>query len=311
MERKLPSGGDLFSRIAPTPSGFLHAGNVFSFLLTWLIVRTKNGRLALRIDDSDADRRRPQYVEDIFRTLEWLEIDCDTGPAGPDDFEKNWSQEHRLAEYDAVLQDFARARPDLVFACTCSRRMLAGFDAYPGTCRDRGLPLNTPDASWRIFVPAKTAAAVNDVLQRQMSVNIGASPGSFVIRRRDGRAAYQLVSLLEDAVLRTNFIVRGADLTGSSGMQTYLADALGMSGFQRVVFLHHAVLAGPDGLKLSKSTGAESVVMRGRDEKTRIGLLREFAQWMGWPENGIVRSADLLLYAQSLSEEIFLESIPR
>ena len=74
----------IISRIAPTPSGFLHIGNIFNFYLTWKKVR--QGELWLRIDDGDAPRIRPEYVEDIFETLEWLGLDYDKGPRGPEDF---------------------------------------------------------------------------------------------------------------------------------------------------------------------------------------------------------------------------------
>ena len=74
------------SRIAPTPSGFLHLGNAFNFLLTSKFVRARKGTLILRIDDADSTRSRPEYIEDIFRSLEWLGIEWDRGPSGPDDF---------------------------------------------------------------------------------------------------------------------------------------------------------------------------------------------------------------------------------
>jgi glutamyl-tRNA synthetase len=69
----------LRSRLAPTPSGYLHLGNAFSFLLTWLVVRKQHGHLHLRIDDLDADRAKPDYYDDIFTTLDWLGLDYDSG----------------------------------------------------------------------------------------------------------------------------------------------------------------------------------------------------------------------------------------
>ena len=74
------------SRFAPTPSGFLHIGNALNFILTWLLVRRRGGRLHLRIDDMDGIRVRPEVVEDIFYSLDWLGLDWDTGPSGPEDF---------------------------------------------------------------------------------------------------------------------------------------------------------------------------------------------------------------------------------
>ncbi|MCY4495585.1 MAG: glutamate--tRNA ligase family protein, partial [Acidimicrobiaceae bacterium] len=76
----------LVTRIAPTPSGFLHLGNVYNFILTWWWARSQNGKLILRIDDADTSRLRVEYVEDIFVTLEWLGMDIDQGPSGVEQF---------------------------------------------------------------------------------------------------------------------------------------------------------------------------------------------------------------------------------
>ncbi|NJL14359.1 MAG: hypothetical protein HC913_16005 [Microscillaceae bacterium] len=80
----------LRTRFAPTPSGFLHEGNAFSFVLTWLAARHFGGKIHLRIDDLDQTRCRPEYVEDIFRSLDWLGLDWDSGPQGVDDFLKTF-----------------------------------------------------------------------------------------------------------------------------------------------------------------------------------------------------------------------------
>lgn len=77
------------SRIAPTPSGYLHIGNAYNFLFTYLLVRAKKGELLLRIDDLDFERKRPEYVEDIFQTLEWMGLDWDLGPEGAESFERD------------------------------------------------------------------------------------------------------------------------------------------------------------------------------------------------------------------------------
>ncbi|MEE3267090.1 MAG: glutamate--tRNA ligase family protein, partial [SAR324 cluster bacterium] len=82
----------VISRIAPTPSGFLHLGNAFNFLLTALLVDIQNGHLHLRIDDLDRPRVVPVSVEDIFVQLEWLGIEYDSGPSGPDELFKQYSQ---------------------------------------------------------------------------------------------------------------------------------------------------------------------------------------------------------------------------
>ena len=91
------------SRIAPTPSGFLHLGNAFNFLLTALLVDIQDGHLHLRIDDLDRPRVVPVSVEDIFVQLEWLGIEYDSGPSGPDELFKQYSQHTRMEDRKSVV----------------------------------------------------------------------------------------------------------------------------------------------------------------------------------------------------------------
>lgn len=91
------------TRMAPTPSGFLHLGNMYNFILNWLWARANNGKVLLRIDDADTERKRKEYLDDIFRVLEKTGLDWDLGPTGPDDFERNWTQAQRNDIYASLL----------------------------------------------------------------------------------------------------------------------------------------------------------------------------------------------------------------
>ena len=94
----------VISRIAPTPSGFLHLGNAFNFLLTALLVDCEGGHLHLRIDDLDGPRVEPSSVEDIFVQLEWLGIDYDSGPSGSNRLFKQYSQQLCREKYSVALE---------------------------------------------------------------------------------------------------------------------------------------------------------------------------------------------------------------
>src|ERR1044072_4565705 len=110
----------LRSRIAPTPSGFLHIGNAYNFLLTEAIVRKAGVVLHLRIDDLDALRFRREYLEDIFDSLAWLGIQYDDGPKTIAEQEQQYSQQFRMSRYNEVLHLLVAT--GLVFACNCSRK---------------------------------------------------------------------------------------------------------------------------------------------------------------------------------------------
>ncbi|MDX2135481.1 MAG: glutamate--tRNA ligase family protein [Saprospiraceae bacterium] len=232
-------------RLAPTPSGYLHAGNALNFLLVHRAAHAVHppARVLLRIDDLDDARKRPEYVQDVFDTLRWLGISWDEGPEDAADFETRWSQHVRLSHYHAAL-DLLR-QTGLLFACRKSRKDLAAHgEQYPPDFRDQGLGLDDPDVAWRIRTPA------------------GFPLPDFVVRRRDGVPAYQVASLVDDRLFGITHLVRGADLEGSTAAQRYLAECLGWRDFLSVLVYHHPLLAGADGQKLSKSAGAQGRPLR-------------------------------------------------
>jgi len=112
----LPPNGGIASRIAPTPSGFLHAGNAYNFILTYLLTRSASGVLHLRIDDYDLGRYRQEFVQNIFDVLDFLKIDYDKGPISVSDFERNFSFKVRAKRYEDVLEKL-----DEIYICECSR----------------------------------------------------------------------------------------------------------------------------------------------------------------------------------------------
>ncbi|GAB2791155.1 glutamyl-tRNA synthetase [Hymenobacter luteus] len=249
------------SRLAPTPSGFLHLGNAINFTLTWLLTRRAGGVLHLRIDDLDRARFRPAYLQNIFRTLEWLGLDYDHGPMGPDDFERHFSQRHFLPAYEAVLQAAQRAHPSVFYACRCSRTDLARLarphGCYPGNCRHHSLPLTTPQTAWRALVPPATPVTIPDLLQGPMTSYLDTALGDFVVRKKDGAAAYQVASVVDDVRLGVTLVVRGQDLLPSTAAQLWLAHYLpGQEAFGTTRFLHHGLVLQENGQKLSKSTQA-------------------------------------------------------
>lgn len=239
------------SRIAPTPSGYLHIGNALNFVLTYAMVQRSGGSLRLRIDDIDAPRARLEYIEDIFETLHWMGIDWDAGPQTPEQHYTSFSQSLRAPRYRQVID--ALNATGQTYACTCSRR-----DLDHCQCRTRCLPLNTPDTALRIVTPY----APVQIDDRQMGVqyiSLRQHMPDFVIRRRDGIAAYQLASLIDDIDYGIDLVVRGADLLPSTAAQLFLASLIGEDGFGHTAFYHHALLTDANGSKLSKSAGSDSL----------------------------------------------------
>lgn len=270
----------MVTRLAPTPSGFLHAGNIYNFLLNWLWAKALGGQVLLRIDDADAARKRPEYVADIFSVLEWLGLDWDIGPTGPDDFEKHWTQLKRQERYTAILNELVAQ--DLLFACSCSRKKLGNAVRYPGTCTHKGLPFDLTDMAWRIHMGQETNIHFTDRVMGAVRIPLAETVGSFVVRKKDGMAAYQLTSLADDRHFNVTHIARGQDLLPSTAMQLYIDSLLDKHYLKGCSFWHHPLLQQRDGTKISKSAGHQAQsLLQTVDKET---LLHDFAVWMNWPK---------------------------
>ncbi|MFT3675584.1 MAG: glutamate--tRNA ligase family protein [Chitinophagaceae bacterium] len=248
------------TRLAPTPSGFLHLGNILSFALTAYFAERTGARILLRIDDMDQLRAEKKYVDDIFETLAFMGLHWQQGPSDYTDYMQQHTQRLRMLHYQQALQQLADAGH--VFACTCSRSQLAQLPAgsgYPGTCEHKKLPLDTPDASWRIKTYTGRILTVQRLVNSSISLPLPDAMHGFVVRKKDGDPAYQLTSLLDDQLAGTDLIVRGIDLWPSTWAQLYLANLLDMPGFGETRFIHHPLLLGTMGQKLSKSARDTSI----------------------------------------------------
>jgi glutamyl/glutaminyl-tRNA synthetase len=248
------------TRIAPTPSGFLHLGNVYSFALTAALAEKHTARTLLRIDDLDRDRVNKEYIQDIFDTLNFLEIPWDEGPKNYKEYQNEYSQLHRVELYQNALDELAESNS--LFACTCSRsqiRVNSADEVYPGTCRHKNLSLDARDASWRLKTDEKLGLSVKTLKDGTIRTLLPAAMKDFVIKKKDGNAAYQLASLIDDLHFEVDLIVRGKDLWNSTLAQLYLSQKLGANEFQKSTFHHHALLTESAGIKLSKSAGDTSI----------------------------------------------------
>jgi glutamyl/glutaminyl-tRNA synthetase len=253
-------------------------------LLTWLDARVAGGELLLRIDDLDSTRARPDFVREIFRVMESLDLDWNLGPHSFEEFEAQFSQKRSQDFYSAAFEEARAAAPELFYACSCSRKDLPSDSAYPGTCRSRGLPLAADGSvSWRVR---------SDLLP-----DSARTLGDVILFRKERLFAYQWVSLQEDLRWRITDIHRGEDLRSSTEFQLALSVALAERGlsqylpFTRTQFIHHPLILGGD-KKLSKSEGAQAAA-RWLDHPERI--FAGFLKWIGWQDSGEVRTSRGLL----------------
>ncbi len=286
------------TRIAPTPSGYLHLGNAWSFVLTWLAARARNGHVHLRIDDLDADRFREEYLEDIFESLRWLGLDWDGGPLDANDFKSSHSQRLKLERYREALDAFGGGRS--VYACRCSREE-ARRDAeaagrpslYAGTCRD--LNLDPGNVGFVLRYRSRPAPVrVRNEAVMALLLNPRWYLGDLFVRHKNSDPSYHLASVVDDEDLKINFVARGMDLMPSTGAQLSLAQSLGFTAFPQARFWHHALVLDEAGGKLSKSQGAESLRALREKFPDPAPIHRFFARHAGIDPARVASVRDLL-----------------
>lgn len=244
-------------RYAPTPSGKLHIGNAFSFLISYLDVAQQGGFMRLRIEDLDKVRCKPELINTMFKDLEWLDL--------PWEGDVIYQSKRYEAYSDAFL---SLERQDLVYPCFCSRADLHAASAphtgeeiiYPGTCRrlsnsDRVALLTKKTPSYRIKVPGKTFS-FSDTYQDDCSFSLLDICGDFVVRRADKVFAYQLAVVVDDAAMNITTVTRGCDLLSSAPRQMYLQQCLGLPS---VKYAHIPLIVDENGRRLSKRSGDISI----------------------------------------------------
>lgn len=248
------------TRFAPTPSGFLHLGNLYSFLVTKALAEKSGAKILLRIDDLDRDRYKTEYVQDIFDTLDFMEIGYEQGPKTVQEFEQEWSQIHRMSSYLEALEQIKERK--LVFACDCTRKKIQQLDSsgyYLGHCQVRNIPLERNETCWRMDTFDTDFIKIKTYSDGVKSYTLPEDSAFFVVRKKDKLPAYQLTSVIDDVHYGVDLIVRGNDLIGSTLDQQIVANGLNLKSFQEATFHHHALLKGPKNKKLSKTEGAHSI----------------------------------------------------
>lgn len=249
----------LRGRFAPSPSGRMHLGNVFTALLAWLSVRSVGGTLVLRMEDLDPDRCREEYAQVLAEDLRWLGLDWDEGyqmggPHGP------YRQSERTELYAARFRQLEQM--GLVYPCFCTRaeRLAAsaphrgdGQILYSGRCRslspqEREELSRTRRSAWRLAVPDERVSFTDGHLG-YYEEDLCRACGDFIIRRSDGVYAYQLAVVTDDGAMEINQVVRGQDLLDSTPRQILLYRLLGLP---QPVFYHVPLLLAEDGRRLSK-----------------------------------------------------------
>lgn len=237
-------------RFAPSPTGPLHLGSLYTALASFLQARSQQGKWLLRIDDLDTPRNAPGAVKSILTTLETYGLWWD---------DRVDYQSQHLPEYEHLLHQLQKDQ--LIYPCTCTRKSLTAIhsepvpgDVYPGLCRNR---LHPAVSSYSLRIKTdRRIVTFDDHLQGRISHNLAEQHGDFILRRRDQIIAYQFAVVVDDARQQVNHVVRGCDLLNETPKQIFLQ---GILGFSIPDYTHVPVIVDQNGCKLSKQTLASAV----------------------------------------------------
>ncbi len=273
-------------RFAPSPTGPLHLGSLYTALAGFLQAKSRGGEWLLRIDDADTPRVTRGAADSIRRTLERFALHWD-GPVA--------YQSHATDAYRTALERLDKAR--LLYPCVCSRKTLAALPRtasepaiYPGTCRHAGHSRRFAHAL-RVAV-GEAVIDLEDKSQGLRRWELGREFGDFIVFRRDQIFAYHLATVVDDAEAAVTEVLRGCDLLESTPLQIHLQNLLGLTTPD---YLHIPVIVDRLGIKLSKQNLAEAV-----DEHNPSAILRLLLPLLGLPppnELGDAPPAELLAWA--------------
>ncbi|MDO6436263.1 glutamate--tRNA ligase family protein [Cyclobacterium sp. 1_MG-2023] len=272
------------TRLAPTPSGYLHIGNVLSFLITASLAKKHAAKILLRIDDLDQKRVQMEYIQDIFDTLDFLEIPYDEGPKSTKEFIQDYSQLNRLSIYKDYIHGLKEKK--LIFACDCSRKTLLKNHSkryYTGTCLHRDLPLGKKQTALRLVTDLSQTIYINQYTDTQKAHQLPDAMNFFMVQKKDAYPSYQLASMLDDIYFDVDFIVRGKDLWPSTIAQVYLSNQLKQQQtFNQTIFYHHQLIK-EEGEKLSKSNGSYAIRQMIKAGVKKEGIYRMISNQLNLP----------------------------
>ncbi len=263
------------TRFAPSPTGYLHIGGARTALFSWLWAKKHGGDFILRIEDTDRERSTQEAVDAILDGMEWLGLEHDLGP---------YYQTERYDRYKEVVQQLLDSRH--AYYCNCSRERLDQMreqqmanrqkPKYDGCCRDKGL-VAADDTVVRFKNPQDGEVVITDHVRGQVVIS-NQELDDLIIERSDGNPTYNLTVVVDDWDMEITHVIRGDDHLNNTPRQINILKALGAHIPE---YAHIPMINGPDGKKLSKRTGAVSV-MQYHEEGYLTEAMINYLVRLGW-----------------------------
>ena len=281
---------DIRVRFAPSPTGFLHIGNARTALFNWLYAKAINGKLILRIEDTDQERSTKEAVDMAIKSLKWLGIDWDEGPEVGGDYGP-YFQSERLDIYKKYTEKLMEEGKAYYCFCTSEelekksnmQKTLNQPIIYDGKCKD--IPLeeakkrvaNGEPAKIRFRVPKNQVITFDDYVRGVVKTNSD-EIGDIIIVRENGFPTYNYAVVIDDMLMKISHVIRGEDHISNTPKQILIYEALGAEPPR---FAHTSSILGNDRKKLSKRHGA-ATLMEYKDEGFLPQAMRNFLALLGW-----------------------------
>ena len=232
-------------RFAPSPTGYFHVGSARTALYNWFFARGHEGAFILRIEDTDAERNREEWVGGILSALTWLGIDWDEGP---------YRQSERGQVYQEVLDELWSKGH--LYACDCTREVVLertkdnATPGYDGFCRDRGLERRAGRAL-RFRVPREGVTVVEDLIRGEVRFS-NSTIDDFVVAKSNGDPLFVLAVVADDRDMRISHVIRAEEHLPTTPKAVLIWEALGVEELPLPVFAHLPVLVNEKRQKISK-----------------------------------------------------------
>jgi glutamyl-tRNA synthetase len=281
-------GGRPRVRFAPSPTGYLHVGGARSALFNWLFARQHEGTFILRIEDTDTERNREEWVDGIVASLAWLGMDPDEGP-----FRQSDRGDLTTAAVDVLWAAGA------VYACDCTREVIDArtkenaTPGYDGYCRDRGLARDA--GALRFRTPDEGTVVVHDLIRGDVTFQC-AVIDDFVIVKSSGAPLFVLANVVDDMDMGITHVIRGEEHLPTTPKALLLWRALQGPDAVLPLFAHLPLLVNAKRQKLSKRRDSVAVEAY-RDEGYLAGAMRNYLALLGWshPEGREILSVEELI----------------
>jgi len=276
-------------RFAPSPTGYLHIGNVRTALFNYLFTKRHNGTFILRIEDTDFDRVKKEYEESILEDLKWLGLNWDEGPDCGGNYGP-YRQSERLNIYKELADKLLKEGK--AYKCFCSEEELnkkrkeslsKGLPPrYDGKCCNLSSEeiVSYEQKGIKPSIRFKVDSGLiefEDTVRGKMTFK-GSDIGDFVILRSDGVSAYNFAVTVDDDLMKITHVIRGEDHLSNTPRQILLNQAM---GFDSPRFAHLSMILGHDKSRLSKRHGAESVKEL-REEGYLPEAVINYLSLLGW-----------------------------